>query len=68
MSGVKRQIRHQPRLTFCALFFVLSWSLWIPMVIFVRPPPRRAIQRSITDRIRQPRKADGPICHEYWLP
>jgi hypothetical protein len=45
MSGVRDRadISHRPRLTFFALCFTLSCSLWIPLVIFVRPPPRALV-------------------------
>ena len=70
MSGVRDRsdISRRPRLTFFALCFTLSCSLWIPLVIFVRPPPRRVIQRSLSTELGSPERGDGPICQEYWLP
>ena len=55
MSGVKRQIRH-PLLTFFALCFALSCSLWILLAIFRTPTAAPRVQRSLSTELGSPER------------
>ena len=54
MSGVRDRsdISHRPRLTFFALCFTLSWSLWIPLAIFRTPTAAPRNTAPVINRIR----------------